>query len=138
MNQSLQFLVATVLKAKVACVQFETGGSCPHMATWIVHLLPFSFLSNAKLQLHLAGRVLRSTRRIGEGWLRVTPPVHSYANQTPVKVGVVQRTIQMGNEGDVDLLPEQSVPVAGREERVGLDALSRTHPGHSPSHSRFV
>lgn len=59
-----QILVATVLKAKVARIQFETGCPRPHVSAWIVHLLPLPLLSDAKLQLHLAGRMLWSARRV--------------------------------------------------------------------------
>ena len=137
-DEQIASLVTTVLETEVACVQLETGSSGPYVSAWIVHLLSLSLLSNSELQLHFAGWMLRSTRRVGERRLRITPRIHSYTNQTPIKVGVVQRTIQVGNKGDVHFLPENRIPVAGRKERVGLDTLSRVHSRNALSHSRLV
>lgn len=117
-------LVTRVLKANVTRIQLAAGRARALMTVRVVDQLPLLLLTNAQLQLHLAGRTLRRAHRVRENRLEMKVIKHSNSGNHAVKVGVVRWTGETRGVGKSHLLLEQRVPVNRREEGVTLDPLS--------------
>lgn len=117
-------LVTRVLKANVTRIQLAAGRARALMTVRVVDQLPLLLLTNAQLQLHLAGRTLRRAHRIRENRLEMKIIKHSNSGNHAVKVGVVRWTGEARGVGKSHLLLEQRVPVNRREEGMALDPLS--------------